>query len=103
LASCFTRNNNIMQQTANLSNHRFTLNSVPSENKDLMQHFINKESNMRHKQQPPRQSYDIEPVVVLGAEPQKVRLPKPIDKDKRVPGKDKPMDDYIFEKFKKQL
>jgi len=106
LASCFTRNNNIVQQAANASSHRFSLNAVSCENKDLIEHFIAREEkshlgNQSHK--PPKQQYEIEPVVVLGAEPQKVRLPKPIDKDKRMPAKDKPMDDYIFEKFKKQL
>ena len=100
LASCFTRNNNIVQQAANASNHRFSMNSMPIENKDLMEHFGNKQQ--MHKQ-PPKQTYEIEPVVVLGLEPRLASLAKPMDKDKRMPGKDKPMDDYIFEKFKKHI
>ncbi|OTF78825.1 C9orf78-like protein, partial [Euroglyphus maynei] len=63
-------------------------------------------SNRDHhhqQQQQPVQQYDIEPVVVIGDEPLKVRLPKPMDKDNRMPGKDKPLDNYMFEKFKKHI
>lgn len=103
LASCF-KNRNLLANNQNL-NHRFNLNSIPNESKDLINMFNNKEdrrSNKNENQRPVIQ-YDIEPVVVIGDEPQKVRLPKPIDKDKWVPAKDKPMDNYMFEKFKKQL
>ena len=104
LASCFTRNNNIVQQAANATNHRFNLGSAPTTDKDMIEHFKeDKGNNSGYKQQVPKQTYEIEPVVVLGAEPQKVRIPNPIDKDKRMPGKDKPTDDYIFEKFRKQI
>lgn len=104
LASCFTRNKNIVHQAANASNHRFNLNSIPSQNKELIEHFITKEEtgNVGHKHVP-KPSYEIEPVVVIGAEPQKVRMPKPSDNEKRMPARDKPTDDFFFEKFKKQL
>lgn len=119
LASCFNRNN-IAHQAANAVNHRFNLNptdlhpssATDSTSGEVMEHFRNKveqavsrrgnnrANNFQHR----KVEYDIEPVVVLGDEPQKIRLPKPMERgDKRMPGKDKPQDDYIFEKFRKQL
>lgn len=103
LASCFTRHNNIVQQAANASNHRFSQNSAPNTDKDMIEHFRDDSGSKGGNKAPPKQTYDVEPVVVLGAEPQQVRLPKPMDKDRRMPGKDKPMDDYIFEKFRKHI
>lgn len=108
LASCFTRNNNMIQQACSQQNHRFNMNSVSSENKDLLALFNKKDDKkslagkqpQQHQQQP---NFDIEPVVRIGDEPQKVRLPKPMERDRRMPGKDKPTDDYIFEKFKKHI
>ncbi|KAJ6219521.1 hypothetical protein RDWZM_005333 [Blomia tropicalis] len=84
LSSCFVRNNHIMQQALASSNkctnHRFSLNTVPLENKELFDHFSRERmgkmgQNKYQQQQQPKQQYDIEPVVVIGAEPQKVRLP----------------------------
>lgn len=110
LSSCFTRKN--QNNTGNQQeNHRFNLNSVPIENKDLLAHFTSKDrqlaaelsaQNSRNNKKPVI-SYDIEPVVVIGAEPQKVMLPKPMDKDRTMPGKDKPHDDYFFEKFRNKV
>ncbi|KAH9422626.1 hypothetical protein DERP_003303 [Dermatophagoides pteronyssinus] len=117
LASCFNyRQNNLLTTSNNsgnnsMPNHRFNLHSMPTENNDLISHFIDKEERKtqgkshhrdQHQQQPVQQ-YDIEPVVVIGDEPLKVRLPKPMEKDNRMPGKDKPLDNYMFEKFKKHI
>ncbi|KAF7495168.1 hypothetical protein SSS_07377 [Sarcoptes scabiei] len=108
IASCFNNRNNLLSyQSANI---RFQTNNISSENENLMSHFIQNEekrinSNRSHQNENRQQpiQYEIEPVVVIGDEPQKVRLPKPIDKDNRLPGKDKPSDNYLFEKFKKNL
>lgn len=124
LASCFNRHN-IAHQAANAVNHRFNLNpnDLPQSaaaigdttTGEVLEHFrsnveggVNRRGGFRgHSksfQQHRKQEYEIEPVVVLGDEPQKIRLPKPMERgDKRQPGKDKPQDDYIFEKFRKQL
>ena len=104
-ASCFVRNNNILlQQNKSTQNHRFNMNSIPNENKDLLTLFNKSDvKNINLSKPPAAQTYNIEPVVRIGDEPQKIRMPKLLDKDKRMPGKDKPSDDYIFEKFKKQL
>ncbi|XP_046908179.2 uncharacterized protein LOC124489827 [Dermatophagoides farinae] len=122
LASCFNyRQNNLLHTSNNIGNnnsmpnHRFNLQSMSTDNKELISHFIDKEERKaqgksrdhhhhhHHRDQQSVQQYDIEPVVVIGDEPLKVRLPKPMDKDNRMPGKDKPLDNYMFEKFKKHI
>ncbi|KAH9392644.1 hypothetical protein TYRP_005729 [Tyrophagus putrescentiae] len=80
LASCFNRHN-IAHQAANAVNHRFNLNpnDLPQSaaaigdttTGEVLEHF---RSNHR------KQEYEIEPVVVLGDEPQKIRLPKPMER-----------------------
>lgn len=104
LSSCY-KNNPV--HLAN-SGHRFNLHM--NNNQDVMAIFnkdnVNTSSSNKQQQQQqqlPQLNFDIEPVVVIGDEPQKIRLPKPMDKERRQPGKDKPQDDYIFQKFRKHV